>query len=111
MSLQMDWDVNENYTLTAVTGYVDLDHWELDDYSYGAGVFGGLHNNLYESFSQEIRLASQYDGALNFQAGLFWQDIEQEFDAYQYAANIGLLGAGPRHWLGLRLQQTSFPRY
>ena len=95
MSLQMDWDVNENYTLTAVTGYVDLAHWELDDYSYGAGVFGGLHNNLYESFSQEIRLASQYDGALNFQAGLFWQDIEQEFDAYQYAANIGLLAPDP----------------
>ena len=95
MSLQMDWDINENYTLTAVTGYVDLSHWELDDYSYGAGVFGGLHNNLYESFSQEIRLASQYGGALNFQAGLFWQDIEQEFDAYQYAANIGLLAPDP----------------
>ena len=66
ISLQMDWDVNENYTLTAVTGYVDLSHWELDDYSYGAGVFGGLHNNLYESLSQEVRLASQYGGALNF---------------------------------------------
>jgi len=95
ISLQMDWDVNENYTLTAVTGYVDLSHWELDDYSYGAGVFGGLHNNLYESLSQEVRLASQYGGALNFQAGLFWQDIEQEFDAYQFAANIGLLAPDP----------------
>jgi iron complex outermembrane receptor protein len=95
ISLQMDWDVNENYTLTAVTGYVDLSHWELDDYSYGAGVFGGLHNNLYESLSQEVRLASQYGGALNFQAGLFWQEIEQEFDAYQFAANIGLLAPDP----------------
>ncbi len=95
ISLQMDWDVNENYTLTAVTGYVDLSHWELDDYSYGAGVFGGLHNNLYESLSQEIRLASQYGGALNFQAGLFWQEVEQEFDAYQFAANIGLLAPDP----------------
>ncbi|MGB1343249.1 MAG: TonB-dependent receptor [Pseudomonadales bacterium] len=95
ISLQMDWDVNENYTLTAVTGYVDLSHWELDDYSYGAGVFGGLHNNLYESLSQEVRLASQYGGALNFQAGLFWQEVEQEFDAYQFAANIGLLAPDP----------------
>jgi len=95
ISLQMDWDVNENHTLTAVTGYVDLSHWELDDYSYGAGVFGGLHNNLYESLSQEVRLASQYGGALNFQAGLFWQEIEQEFDAYQFAANIGLLAPDP----------------
>ncbi len=95
MSLQMDWDISENYTLTAVTGYVDLDHWELDDYSYGAGVFGGLHNNLYESFSQEIRIASQFDGSFNFQGGIFWQEIEQEFDAYQYAVNIGLLGPDP----------------
>jgi len=91
----MDWDINENYTLTSITGYVDLEHWELDDYSYGAGVFGGLHNNLYESFSQEIRIASNYDGAFNFQAGIFWQEIEQEFDAYQYAANIGLLAPDP----------------
>ena len=95
MSLQMDWDISENYPLTAVTGYVDLDHWELDDYSYGAGVFGGLHNNLYESFSQEIRIASQFDGSFNFQGGIFWQEIEQEFDAYQYAVNIGLLAPDP----------------
>ncbi len=95
VSLQMDWDFHENYTLTAISGFVDLKHWELDDYSYGAGVFGGLHNNLYESFSQEIRVASHHDGALNFQAGLFWQNIEQEFDAYQYAANIGLLAPDP----------------
>ncbi|MEL0063905.1 MAG: TonB-dependent receptor [Gammaproteobacteria bacterium] len=95
VSLQMDWDFHENYTLTAISGFVDLKHWELDDYSYGAGVFGGLHNNLYESFSQEIRVASSLDGALNFQAGLFWQNIEQEFDAYQYAANIGLLAPDP----------------
>ena len=95
ISLQMDWDINENYSLTSITGWVNLEHWELDDYSYGAGVFGGLHNNLYESLSQEFRLSSNYDGPINFQAGFFWQEIEQEFDAYQYAANIGLLAADP----------------
>ena len=91
MSLQMDWDVNETLSLTAITGYVDLEHWELDDYSYGAGVFGGLHNNHYESLSQEIRIASHYDGALNFQAGIYWQEIEQQFDAYQYAFNLAVM--------------------
>ena len=95
VSLQMDWDVNDNYSITAITGWVDLDHWELDDYSYGAGVFGGLHNNVYESISQEIRIASHYESAFNFQAGFFWQEIEQEFDAYQYAANIGLAAPDP----------------
>jgi len=95
ISLQMDWDINENHTLTSITGWVDLEHVELDDYSYGAGVFGGLHNNLYNSLSQEFRVNSHYDGAINFQAGLFMQEIEQEFDAYQYAANIGLLALDP----------------
>lgn len=92
VSLRMDWDFSDNYTLTAVTGYVDLSHWELDDYSYGAGVFGGLHNNEYESLSQEIRIASHNeDSPVNFQVGLFWQEIEQQFDAYQYAFNLPLI--------------------
>ncbi|MYK84610.1 MAG: TonB-dependent receptor, partial [Gammaproteobacteria bacterium] len=91
LSLRMDWDVNEQFTATSITGWVDLKHWELDDYSYGASVFGGLHNNIYKSISQELRLASDFDGPVNFQAGLYYQDIEQEFDAYQYAFNLGIL--------------------
>ena len=91
ISLTLDWDFSENYSLTSVTGWVDLTHWELDDYSYSSGVFGGLHNNEYESFSQEFRLTSNYDGRFNFQAGLFYQDIEQEFNAFQYAFNLGAI--------------------
>lgn len=92
LSLRMDWDINENYTVTAVTGLVELSHWELDDYSYGPGVFGGLHNNEYDSFSQELRLASNLeDSPVNFQLGLFYQEIEQKFDAYQYAFNLPVI--------------------
>ena len=91
LSVRMDWDVSEALTLTSITGWVDLLHWELDDYSYGASVFGGLHNNVYKSVSEELRLASNLDGPFNFQAGFFYQDIEQEFDAYQYAFNLGVM--------------------
>ena len=94
LSFRMDWDVNESFTVTSITGWVDLEHWELDDYSYGASVFGGLHNNVYKSVSQEFRLASAFDAPVNFQAGFYWQDVEQEFDAYQYAFNLGVI-AGP----------------
>lgn len=93
-SLTLDYDVTEALTLSSITGYVDLRHWELDDYSYGAGVFGGLHQNVYRSLSQEFQLISNFDGPINFQAGLYWQEIEQEFDAYQYAFNLGII-AGP----------------
>ena len=91
LSLRMDWDVSDLFTVTSITGWVDLKHWELDDYSYGAGVFGGLHNNIYKSITEELRLASHFDGPMNFQAGFFYQDIEQEFDAYQYAFNAPIL--------------------
>ena len=36
-------------------------------------------------------LNSDFDGPLNFAAGAFYQDIEQEFNAFQYAFNLGLL--------------------
>ncbi len=91
LSIQADWDINDTLSLTSITAWVDLDHWELDDYSGGATVFGGLHNNQYESFSQEIRLASNYDGDWNFLAGLYYQDVEQVFDAYQYAFNLPVM--------------------
>ncbi len=94
LSLKLEWDATDALTVTSVTGYIDLQHWELDDYSYGAGVFGGLHQNVYRSWSQEFQLSSDFDGPLNFQAGFLWQDISQEFDAYQYAFNLGLI-AGP----------------
>ena len=91
LSLRMDWDVAPTFTLTSITGWVDLLHWELDDYSYGASVFGGLHSNVYKSLSQEFRFSSHLDGPFDFQAGFFYQDIEQSFDAYQYAFNLGVL--------------------
>ena len=88
ISLQVDWDINDSLNLTSITSIVELDHVELDDYSYGAGVYGGLHRNVYEHTSQEFRLISDYDGAFNFQAGVFVQEIEQRFDAHQYAFNL-----------------------
>ena len=91
LSLQADWDISDSLSLSSVTGWVDLDHWELDDYSGGATVFGGLHNNVYESLSEELRLVSDFEGPLNFQLGLYYQDVEQVFAAYQYAFNLGVM--------------------
>ncbi len=91
LGLTLTWNINENLVLTSVTSSVELDHKELDDYSYGAGVFGGLHRNVYEHLTQEFRLSSNYDSSLNFQAGIFYQEIEQQFDAYQYAFNLAVM--------------------
>jgi len=88
---QIDYDISDTLALTSVTGYVDLEHWELDIYDYNAGAFGGEHNNKYTSLSQEFRLNSDFDSALNFAAGFYYQDIDQEFNAYQFAFNLGLI--------------------
>lgn len=94
-SLQLDWDYNDTLSLTSVTAYADLDHLEFDVYDYSAGLFGGTHSNVYKSLSQEFRLASDFDRRFNFLAGFYYQDIEQEFGAFQYAVNIGLVAPDP----------------
>ena len=95
-SLTLNFDINDQLTVTSVTAYTDLQHEELDNYSYAdSGVFGGFHKNSYEAWSQEFRLASDYDGSLNFMGGLYYQTIDQSFKAFQYAANIGLIAPDP----------------
>lgn len=94
-SLQLDWKMREVVSLTSITAFTDLDHIEFDVYDYSAGVFGGTHQNVYKSLSQEFRLASNFDEPLNFLAGFYYQDVEQEFLAYQYAVNIGLIALDP----------------
>ena len=93
-SLEVDWLVADQWSLTSITAYANLEHKELDIYDYNAGVFGGLHRNVYRSTSQEFRLASAYEGPLNYLGGFYFQQIEQVFNAYQYAFNLGLI-AGP----------------
>ncbi|MCC5872935.1 MAG: TonB-dependent receptor [Gammaproteobacteria bacterium] len=91
ISLRGDWDINDSFSLRSTTGYVDLDHVDLGVYDGNAGVFGGLHRNTYESFSQEFTLRSNFDGAFNFMLGAYYQDVEQRFEAYQYAFNLALV--------------------
>lgn len=90
-SLRGDWTINENFALRSVTGYVDLDHVDLESYDGNVGVFAGLHRNTYESFSQEFNLRSTFDGPFNFMVGAYYQDVEQKFEAYQYAFNLALV--------------------
>jgi len=90
-SLRGDWGINDNFSLRSVTGWVDLDHKDLEVYDGNAGVFGGAHRNIYKAFSQEFTLSSSFDGPLNFMLGAFYQDVEQELEAYQYAFNLALV--------------------
>lgn len=102
-SLELNWGLTDGLNLTSITGYLNLDHRDLDIYCYcsptngstPAGFYNGLHRNIYKGITQELRLSSDFDFPVNFQAGFFLQDVEQVFEAYQYAVNVALSPALP----------------
>jgi len=107
--LQFELDLSESLTLTSVTGLLNLDSIDFDCYSYGgvgpvtgflaAGAPGGAGCsdpiNQLEQYSQEIRLASDFDGPFNFMVGAFYEDRTFIFDTSQQAINISFLGPDP----------------
>jgi outer membrane receptor protein involved in Fe transport len=71
------WD---NLTLTSVTGYYDYETWSFTGFSLGsASQTFGRERVKYSSLTQELRLASDFDGMFNFTAGLFYDDTDLDF--------------------------------
>jgi iron complex outermembrane receptor protein len=52
-------------------------------------------NNTLEQYTQELRLASDFDGPVNFMVGAFWEDRTFGFDTSQQAVNISLIAPDP----------------
>lgn len=105
--LQFDLDLSDTLTLTSVTGLLNMDAIDFDCYSYG-GRFPGPNGtfipggagcsdpiNKLEQYSQELRLASDFDGPINFMLGAFYEDRTFTFDTAQQGVNISFAGADP----------------
>jgi iron complex outermembrane receptor protein len=105
--LQFELDLSDELTLTSVTGLLNLDAIDFDCYSYG-GVFPGPNGtiipggagcsdpiNQLEQYTQEVRLASDFDGPFNFMLGAFYEDRTFIFDTAQQGVNISFAGADP----------------
>lgn len=101
--LQFELDLSEQLTLTSVSGMLDMEAVDFDCYAY-VGVFPGNipggagcsdPTNGLEQFSQEVRLASDFDGAFNFMLGAFYEDRTFVFDTSQQAVNISFVAADP----------------
>jgi len=91
-SLQLDWDINDQLSLTSITAHLDLENNSVGGYDYALGLGGSQAFNSYKSISQELRLESTFDSALNFSAGLYYADIDQVFTSGQNAVNLGFVG-------------------
>lgn len=90
--LAMDLDLTDTLTLSSVSGILDLDNEHLDHFSY-VGILpngdpGGLpapFSDGLEQYTQEIRLASNFDGPFDFMIGGFWESRSQPLQTSQNA--------------------------
>lgn len=77
-SLEANWKTGPA-TLTSVTGWRQFDDRVLTDYDgSGLGFFRGDRDQTHEQFSEELRIASNGDGALHYVAGVYF--LDQEYD-------------------------------
>jgi iron complex outermembrane receptor protein len=72
---EINWDLGD-LTLTSITGYRDsddlLDEDNIGAPNLGVAVFRAVRPQEYDQFTQEIRVASNYDGKFNFQFGGYY---------------------------------------
>ncbi|MEM9533241.1 MAG: TonB-dependent receptor [Pseudomonadota bacterium] len=78
--LELEFELTDGVLLSSLTGYSEYDSVAVEDFD--GTPFASLqfpNTEGYEQFSQELRVQSTDDGALQWMAGLYWQDQELEF--------------------------------
>ncbi|MBF6024680.1 TonB-dependent receptor [Lysobacter niastensis] len=98
---RLSWELNDDYTLYSITGYETLDTFSRGDIDGGFGaVFLGPGNSGpgiipfasetadgipdHSQWTQEFRIESNYDGAWNWQGGLFYFNEDYDVESFSY---------------------------
>jgi iron complex outermembrane receptor protein len=118
--LRWDLDLMPHLTLTSVSGFLNLKAVDFDSYSYvgvgpafnpngislaliapalaannapgsAMGVGSSDPVNKTRQFTQELRLASDFDSKLNFMLGAFYEWREIDFNTSQMAVNFSII--------------------
>ncbi|GIX30140.1 MAG: hypothetical protein KatS3mg124_0612 [Porticoccaceae bacterium] len=91
LSGTLEYRIGEHLTLTSVTGYYDADEDSSSNGGYGlAPTNVWAVNYSYEQWSEELRLASDFAGPLNFLAGVFFESRELYTDTYIVIPTVGV---------------------
>jgi iron complex outermembrane receptor protein len=87
--MNIDWEIGD-FILTSVTGKRDQDSKLPSTYTGEtyASLFDASRDDQRETFQQEFRLTSYFEGPVNFVAGIFYQEDQTSFNVLQY---LGLL--------------------
>lgn len=91
--LNMEWTLSDSYTLHSVTGYRDQESHLPNTYTGETfrTLFDATRDDTRETFQQELRLASDLDGPLNFVGGLYYQEEDVDFCVVQVVGFVDLL--------------------
>ena len=95
--MNINWRIGQ-YDVVSVTGYREQESRLPSTYTGEVGnlnlnsIFDATRDDDRETFQQEIRVASAFDGPFNFVTGLFYQEDETEFQVLQYLGITELFG-------------------
>ena len=92
-TLELNWDISESVLLTSISNYQESSEI-LDEDNLGAPVpiFNPVRPQDYDQWSTELRLASSYEGPINFLGGLYY--VENEYTITQSIWTFGSRDAG-----------------
>ncbi|MEM8766919.1 MAG: TonB-dependent receptor [Pseudomonadota bacterium] len=96
--LQVDAGLGQNFDLTVLLGWVDMENEYNDSFNATGSLLDGSpaglvapFENTLEQFTSEVRLFSDFDGPFNFQLAAFWEDRDIGHRTSQNAFNPTLL--------------------
>ena len=75
VSLRVDWNFSEAFTMTSITSYDEADTFSAPDDD--GSPFNILHDDYAadgHQWTQDLRLVSEFDGLFNFIAGVYYGD-------------------------------------
>ena len=73
-SIQIDWSTGP-LPFTSITAYRELENFQNQDVDFtSAEIVSEIRNQKVDTFTQELRIASDFDGPLNFLLGGFYFD-------------------------------------
>lgn len=88
-SLKLDYQADA-FDVASISSFVTYDHIPFHNNTVGSGAyFGGMVQEKFDSWAQELRLNTKFSGPLNFSTGAYYEDNTVEKNAFPNAGPVG----------------------
>ena len=89
-SFQVDWFINQRFSIQSISAYGALESDSMDVYDYAMGFGSSQYTHKTTGWSQELKLQSHVSDGLNIVAGALYKEMEQDYLAGQNPMSYGL---------------------